>query len=52
MKDRVILHAKNVLSGNTVDGELHKLSCKRFLNELEKQGTEDFPFIWAPDKAQ
>lgn len=52
MKDRVILHAKNVLSGNTVDGELHKLSCKRFLNELEKQGTEDFPFIWAPNKAQ
>ena len=51
--DRATLFAKSVVEGtiNRAVGELEILSCKRHLRDLERQGTEDFPYIWSEDKA-
>lgn len=51
--DRTTEFAKSVVNG-TIErrfGELEYLSCKRHLNDLERQGTEEFPYIWSLDKS-
>lgn len=50
--DRVTEHAHRVLSGKVQSGELHELACKRHLNDLERQNTEDFPYYYDADKAK
>lgn len=49
MIDRVTEYAKRVVAGKTHDGELHRLACKRHLDDLKRQGTDDFPYIWRQD---
>lgn len=49
--DRVTQHASRVVSGNEVAGELHFLACKRHIEDLKRQNTEDFPYYWDPGKA-
>jgi phage terminase large subunit-like protein len=49
--DRVTEYANKVVSGKVVAGELHVLACKRHLNDLKKQRTEDFPYYYDPKKA-
>ncbi len=33
-------------------GRLHKLACKRHLDDLEKSKDPDYPYEWRPEKAQ
>lgn len=49
--DRVTEYACKVVSGKIVAGELHVLACKRHLNDLKRQRTDDFPYYYNPDKA-
>lgn len=49
--DRVTAYAREVVSGKVVAGELHKLACKRHLDNLKKQRTDDFPYYYNADKA-
>ncbi|WP_238886438.1 terminase TerL endonuclease subunit [Clostridium sp. YIM B02551] len=54
--DRATQFAMDVVAGSTLStpiiaGEDEILCCKRHLNDLERQGTEDFPYIWDEDKA-
>ena len=49
--DRVTAYAHRVVSGEVVAGELHILACKRHLNDLKRQRTEDFPYYYDPVKA-
>lgn len=51
MGDRVTDYAKRVMAGGVVCGELHRLACKRHLDDLKKQDTEDFPYLWDVDAA-
>lgn len=37
---------------NYISCEKHKQACKRFLNDLERIGNDDFPYIWNEDQAQ
>lgn len=46
MNDRATDYAKRVVSGDVVCGELHFLACKRHLDDLARQNTEDFPYYW------
>ena len=39
------------ISGNIPSGRKHKWACKRFLNDLERIGTVDFPYIWDEERA-
>ena len=49
--DRVTRHAHAVVSGQRVAGELHKLACRRHLQDLDRQNSADFPYVWRPEAA-
>ena len=51
MSDRVTDHASRVVSGEEIAGELHFLACKRHLDDLKRQNTDEFPYYWDPNKA-
>lgn len=46
MNDRATEYALRVVGGEVVCGKLHYLACKRHLDDLAKQRTEDFPYYW------
>lgn len=49
--DRVTEYAHRVASGKVVAGELHVLACKRHLNDLKRQRTDEFPYYYDPVRA-
>lgn len=49
--DRATQYARRVVKGDVIAGELHILACKRHLNDLERQNTENFPYYYNPAKA-
>lgn len=49
--NRTTLYAKKVLSGAIVAGRYVKLACKRHMNDLQRQGTDGFPFVFDEEKA-
>ena len=51
MIDRVTEYAKRTIDENKM-GELHILACKRHLEDLKRQGTKDFPYIWVPENSE
>lgn len=51
INDRVTEYARRVVSGKVIAGELHILACKRHLDDLKKQKTDEFPYYWDPVKA-
>lgn len=46
MIDKVTLHAERVVSGKRPSGFYHYLACKRHLDDLKRQNTDDFPYHW------
>jgi phage terminase large subunit-like protein len=42
---RALAYAQDVASGFQLAGKLERLACKRFLDDLERQGRADFPFV-------
>ena len=46
-----IQYAKKIVSGEYLSEEPEYLACKRFLNDLERQGTKDFPYIYDTTRA-
>ena len=51
-RDRVTSYALAATAGQVVCGELHRLACQRHLRDLERSGTEDFPYYWDPLAAE
>ena len=49
--DRVTAYARQVVNGEIVSGELHRLACQRHLNDLKRQRTKSFPYYWDEDAA-
>lgn len=51
--DRATLFAESVVNRtiNRRVGKLEYLACKRHLDDLDRQGTEEFPYIWSEEKA-
>jgi phage terminase large subunit-like protein len=49
--DRITEYAHKVVSGQITAGDLHILACKRHLNDLKKQRTDEFPYYYDPIKA-
>lgn len=48
---RTTQYAHDVVEGNIIAGLYVTLSCHRHLYDLERQGTEEFPYIFDEDKA-
>ena len=51
MIDRVTEYAKKTIEENKM-GQLHILACKRHLEDLKRQGTKDFPYVWNPEYSE
>lgn len=51
MIDRVTEYTKKTIDKNEM-GQLHILACKRHLEDLKRQGTKEFPYIWDAEKAE
>lgn len=49
--DRATEYASQVVAGKVVAGQLHILACKRHLDDLKKQNTDEFPYYWNPDES-
>jgi phage terminase large subunit-like protein len=43
--DRAKAYAARVVEGVEVAGKFEVLACKRFLRDLERQGTDEFPYV-------
>jgi len=43
--ERAVAYAQRVTSGEEVAGRLERLTCQRFLDDIERQGTEGFPYV-------
>lgn len=52
VQDRATLHAERVVSEQEPSCLTHRMACERHLNELAKQGTKEFPYIWRPEKSE
>lgn len=52
MIDRVTEHAREVVAGHRISGELHRLACQRHLRDLQRQRTSEFPYYWDEDASQ
>lgn len=50
--DRATKHAEDVVSGKVMSGKLHYLACQRHLNDLQRQNTPEFPYIWDREKSE
>ncbi|WP_367341784.1 terminase large subunit [Limosilactobacillus sp.] len=46
-KDVAVQYAKDVISGKQVAGKLVIKACQRFLDDLGKQDTKDFPYYYS-----
>lgn len=51
--DRVTRYALAVVNGelDRSVGQSEIQACQRHLNDLDRQGTEEFPYVWDPEKA-
>ncbi len=52
MIDRATDYALRVVSGDIPSGKLHRLACKRQIDDLARQDTEGFPYIWRPEESE
>mgnify|MGYP000835100187 FL=1 len=52
VQDRATLHAERVVSGQEPSCLTHRMACERHLNEIAKQGTKEFPYVWRPEKSE
>lgn len=43
---RALGYAQRVVAGAEPAGRLERLGCQRFLRDLERQGTDDFPYVF------
>ncbi len=48
----LVQYCDDCINGKIVSGKKLKQACMRFLRDLERQGTEDFPYIFDSDRAQ
>lgn len=49
--NRVTQYANDVLNEKVITGELVKLACKRHIEDLKREGTEEFPYFFNVQKA-
>ena len=52
LKEELIEYSEGVLSGKIIACQKHQWACQRFLNDIENQGTEGFPFVFVEENAE
>lgn len=46
IRDDLIRYSEDCISGKIPSCQKHKWACQRFLRDLDRIGTPDFPFLW------
>lgn len=46
LRDELIKYSNDVISGNIIACQKHKWACMRFLRDLERENTDEFPYIF------
>lgn len=44
--ERAQAYAERVVRGDETAGKFERLACQRFVHDLERQGTEEFPYVF------
>lgn len=52
MRDRATDYAISVVRGEIVAGLPHIQACQRHLNDINRQNTKNFPYIWRPEASE
>lgn len=52
LKKELMQYSEDVVNGKIVACQKHKWACERFLKDIEREGTEEFPFIFDEAKAE
>lgn len=50
--EELIQYSNDVLEEKIIACEKHKQACKRFLKDVERSKTDDFPYKWIEEEAQ
>lgn len=51
LKEWMMDYCHDVMNGNIVACEKHKWACQRFINDIQREGTEEFPYLFDEEKA-
>lgn len=51
-KEEIIQYCHDCILGIIPSGKKHIWACERFLHDLERVGTTDFPYIWDEQRAE
>lgn len=51
LKQWMIHYCHDVINGKVIACQKHVWACMRFLRDIEREGTDEFPFIFDEDKA-
>ena len=49
--DRATAYARAVVAGTVAACKWHRLACERHLKDLDRIGSEGFPYVWNPELA-
>ncbi|MCC9020937.1 terminase large subunit [Bacillus nakamurai] len=52
IKQFLIDYSRDVISGEIVACEKHIWACQRFLNDISREGTREFPYVFDDEKAR
>ena len=50
--DEIRKYCNECISGKIISGKKHKWACERFLQDVEKMGSPDYPYYWDEAAAQ
>nr|DAX53228.1 MAG TPA: Large Terminase [Caudoviricetes sp.] len=50
--EEITAYARDCIEGRIPAGQKHKWACERLLRDLDRVGSEDFPYIWDEERAQ
>lgn len=50
--EEITTYARDCIEGRIPAGQKHKWACERLLRDLDRVGSEDFPYIWDEERAQ
>lgn len=51
LREWLIEYSNEVISGDIIACEKHKQACQRFLFDLKREGTKEFPYVFSEEKA-
>lgn len=50
--EEITAYARDCIEGRIPAGQKHKWACERLLRDLDRVGSEDFPYVWDEERAQ